>query len=79
MGYNTKYSRQPIRKPKKWIFPDDMEVQQKRNTPPEKEEDMQHNTVYLTRNGQQTPLRQYKETEGIKMLGIHSSQPTGKE
>eukprot|EP00957_Ditylum_brightwellii_P113206 8632807-Ditylum_brightwellii.AAC.1 len=38
-----------------------------------KEEDMQQNTVYLTRNRQQTPLRRYKETEGIKMLGVHKA------
>eukprot|EP00957_Ditylum_brightwellii_P206499 15348714-Ditylum_brightwellii.AAC.1 len=38
-----------------------------------KEEDMQQNTVYLTRNGQQTPLQQYKETEGMKMLGVHKA------
>eukprot|EP00957_Ditylum_brightwellii_P207140 15351658-Ditylum_brightwellii.AAC.1 len=46
-----------------WVF-------DKNGTPHlKKEEDMQHNAVYLTRNSQQTPLCRYKETEGIKMLG----------
>eukprot|EP00957_Ditylum_brightwellii_P185989 14160040-Ditylum_brightwellii.AAC.1 len=34
---------------------------------------MQQNKVYLTRNGQQTPLRQYNKTEGIKVLGVHKA------